>query len=70
MLFPNIPTKTLGGNVFWETVLQRRGWKLQRNVFTEHFRILDPRQIRQAWGYDEMEIREAFRVFTENQMNV
>ncbi|MEC1375841.1 hypothetical protein P9D39_16240 [Heyndrickxia oleronia] len=65
MLFPNIPTKTLGGNVFWETLDYKKGWKLQRNIFSEHYRILDPKQIRQAWGYNESEIRESFRTFTE-----
>jgi hypothetical protein len=66
MLFPNIPTKTLGGNVFWTTLDQKNGWKLQRHIYSEHYRNLDPRQIRQTWGYDEGEIRETFRTFTND----
>ena len=64
MLFPNIPTKTLGGKTFWNTLESKRGWKIQQNFFTEHYRILDPENIRHAWGYDEYEIRELFNTFT------
>jgi len=41
MLFPNLPTKTLGGSFFWDTIEKRNGWKLQKNIITEHYRILE-----------------------------
>jgi len=47
---PNIPTKTLGGREFWGDVAFRQGWRIQQNVFTDHFRLIDPADVRQAWG--------------------
>ncbi|MCM3081919.1 hypothetical protein [Brevibacillus invocatus] len=64
MLYPNLPTKTLGGSFFWDTLDRRNGWKLQKNIMTEHYRILDPENVRQAWSNDEVEMWHAFRKFT------
>jgi hypothetical protein len=63
-MLPNLPWKTAGGKVFWDTLETRNGWKLQCNIFTNHFRIIDPENIRQAWGLDEQEIRRTFNKFT------
>lgn len=63
MLFPNLPTKTAGGKIFWDTLDRRNGWKLQQNIFTGHFRILDPEDVRQAWGDDEREMSRTFSNF-------
>ncbi|EST55367.1 hypothetical protein T458_06095 [Brevibacillus panacihumi W25] len=64
MLFPNLPTKTLGGSFFWDTLDRKNGWKLQKNLITEHYRILDPENVRQAWSPDESSIWRTFRKFT------
>jgi pimeloyl-ACP methyl ester carboxylesterase len=42
--------KTLGGRQFWGDVKFFRGWRIQQNVFTEHFRLLDPKDNRYAYG--------------------
>ncbi len=42
--------KTLGGRQFWGDVRFFRGWRIQQNVFTEHYRLLDPRDHRHAFG--------------------
>ena len=47
---PNIPFPTLGGHIVWDNVVSSSGWKLQRNSITGHYRILDPNDIRRAWG--------------------
>lgn len=65
MSLPNLPTKTMGGKMFWDTLDKRNGWKLQQNLFTGHFRILDQDDVRQAWGLEENDIRCAFHNFTE-----
>lgn len=65
---PNLPTKTLGGREFWGDVAFCQGWRIQQNVFTEHFRLLDPSDVRQAWGtYGEcleklVELRESRKI--------
>lgn len=46
----NVPTKTLGGSQFWGDVRFFQGWRIQQNVFTEHFRLLDPADVRRGWG--------------------
>lgn len=46
----NIPTWTLGGKQFWTDELIHGQWRIQRNVMTGHYRLLDPKNIRRAWG--------------------
>ena len=47
---PNIEFPTMGGHVFWDTLAVEQGYKLQRNKFTNHCRILDSDDNRIAWG--------------------
>ncbi|HVJ67167.1 MAG TPA: alpha/beta fold hydrolase [Caulifigura sp.] len=50
----NVATPTLGGMQFWADQTWFRGWRIQRNVFTGHCRLLDPSSCRHAWGtYDQ-----------------
>lgn len=46
----NIPVKTLGGRQIWSDVHLLGGWRIQENVLTGHFRLLDNADIRRAWG--------------------
>ena len=50
---PNIPFPTLGGKVFWNTLAEKNGWKVQKNMFTGHCRLLDPKNVRMAWACSE-----------------
>lgn len=43
-------TKTLGGRQFWGDVQFFRGWRIQHNVLTRHYRLLDPSDKRFASG--------------------
>jgi len=45
-----IPVKTLGGRQFWGDVRFFHGWKVQQNVLTKHYRLLDPKDTRYASG--------------------
>lgn len=42
--------KTLGGRQFWGDVQFFRGWRIQKNVLTGHYRLLDPEDRRYSWG--------------------
>lgn len=64
MLLPNLPVKTFGGKLFWQTIETRLGWQLQQNILTEHYRIIDSENVRQAWSYDWVMINAAFKKFT------
>jgi pimeloyl-ACP methyl ester carboxylesterase len=46
----NIPLPTMGGQQFWADELFFHQWHIQRNVLTGHYRLLDPHNIRRAWG--------------------
>ena len=46
----NVPMKTLGGRQLWGDVHFFQSWTIQQNVITGHFRLLDPRDVRHAWG--------------------
>jgi pimeloyl-ACP methyl ester carboxylesterase len=52
---PNqIPMPTLGGKQFWADELFFHQWRIQRNVFSDKYRLLDERNRRHASGdYDE-----------------
>ena len=54
---PNIPFPTMGGKVFWNELASCQGWRLQKNMFTGHCRILDPNDIRRAWGGEDAMLR-------------
>ncbi len=47
---PNVPAPTLGGKQFWSDDLLFRDWRIQRNVLTGNFRLLDENDVRRAWG--------------------
>lgn len=56
LALPNIPTPTMGGEVFWNTIAEYNGYKFQQNMFTHHARILNSDNVRIAWGtYNGME---------------
>ena len=42
--------KTLGGLQFWSDVRYFREWRIQRHVYTGHFRLIDPKNHRFAFG--------------------
>ncbi len=46
----NLPTPTLGGTQLWRDAHVFAGWRIQENVLTGHFRLLDTENIRRAWG--------------------
>jgi len=51
---PNIVAPTMGGQQFWTDVYYHVGWRIQHNLVTDHYRLLDPEDHRHAWGtYDE-----------------
>ncbi len=46
----NLKMKTLGGMQFWTDVCHVGGWRIQQNSETEHCRLLNPSNVRYAWG--------------------
>jgi pimeloyl-ACP methyl ester carboxylesterase len=46
----NLKTKTFGGQQFWTDVRFVGGWRVQNNSETKHFRLIDSKNVRHAWG--------------------
>lgn len=54
----NLPFPTLGGKQLWGDERVDCGWRIQRHAWTGHHRLLDPSDVRWAWGsYAECEAR-------------
>ena len=47
---PNVTMPTLGGKQFWGDEQFFHGWHIQKNSLTGHYRLLDERNYRHAWG--------------------
>lgn len=47
---PNINLPTLGGICFWNDLCEMNGWRIQKNTVFQQVRILDPYDVRRAWG--------------------
>ena len=56
---PNWKRSTEGGLVFWNTLEEFEGWKLQQHKYSGHCRILDADDTRQAWG-DQEKMKKSF----------
>ena len=46
----NLRSKTNGGNQFWTDLRIQDGWRIQQNILTDHYRLLDSKNIRHEWG--------------------
>ncbi|MCQ2389491.1 MAG: alpha/beta hydrolase, partial [Kiritimatiellae bacterium] len=47
---PTVEGKVMDCGLWWDTLAETNGWKLQRNKVTGHGRIIDPEKVRKAWG--------------------
>jgi hypothetical protein len=61
---PSIAWRTFGGEQFWSDELVFGQWRIQRHAISGHYRLLDPHNIRRAWGSDE-QCRAAFAQFKQ-----
>lgn len=50
---PNLKTQTLGGRELWGDVVHFHDWRIQHSVITGHYRLLDGKDVRHAWGTRE-----------------
>lgn len=67
-LLPNIKSPTLGGKQFWTDFTWRQGWRLQQNSLTKHWRIIDPSNLRHAWGSRQACERKLLELVPDNRI--
>lgn len=60
---PNVAMKTFGGKTFWADLANVGGWRVQENILFGNCRLLDPEDVRQAWGRKEYMVK-AFEAVT------
>ena len=49
----NLAFKTTGGTQLWTDHLYRKGYRIQQNALTGHWRLLDPNNVRRGWGTEK-----------------
>ncbi|HVI42308.1 MAG TPA: hypothetical protein VM577_16770 [Anaerovoracaceae bacterium] len=47
------PLAPQGLRVYWNTLCKYNGWRLQKNYYYNHCRILDEYNVRRAWGQEK-----------------
>ena len=49
--------KTWGGKVWWKTITEMKGYRIQQNIFSRHYRLLEPenRRIYTSFSLKETE---------------
>lgn len=57
--------KTMGGRVWWRPVEEGRGWRLQQNIISQHYRALDREDHRICSSFDLDEIRRYLKEWEE-----
>jgi pimeloyl-ACP methyl ester carboxylesterase len=62
----NVQGPTLGGKQFWTDELVCRDWRIQQHAWTGHYRLLDDKNVRQAWGTFK-QCRERFEFLRREQ---
>ena len=65
----NLPTYTFGGTEVWGDELFYGKWRIQRNVLTNHCRLLDPDNLRHAWGTYEQCMARLKQLQTERHLS-
>ncbi len=46
----NAEWETLGGEVFWDDLCSRKGWRIQQNKIFKNCRVISPDNTRYTWG--------------------
>ena len=57
--------KTMGGYLWWKNLSEYNGYRLQQNVISQHFRILDTDNYRLLSTFDESIAQQAWETLQE-----
>ncbi|MGE7915116.1 helix-turn-helix transcriptional regulator [Lysinibacillus xylanilyticus] len=64
--YDTILPKTLGGRVWWRELRELNGYKIQQNILSQHYRILDEENHRICCSFELDEIELRFKEITIN----
>ena len=58
--------KSMGGRIWWRDVEERGIFRLQQNMFSQHYRILDEDDYRWYSSFDEAEAKKRLQELAQN----
>lgn len=58
--------KTMGGYIWWKNIQEYGGFRLQQNVISQHYRILDSNNFRLISTFDEQIAKQAWENYSYN----
>ncbi len=61
---PRAPRPTMGGRVWWRTVRDQDGWRIQQNLVSQHYRILNPEDGRLFSSFDRREVEAFWQLYS------
>ena len=59
-----LPSQTMGGRVWWQDIKESRGYRIQQNMISRHYRILDAENRRFFSTFDKKEIENKLKELT------
>lgn len=59
-----LPDKTMGGRVWWQDIKESKGYRIQQNMISRHYRILDAEDRRFFSTFDKKEIEDKLKEIT------
>ena len=59
-----LPEKTMGGRVWWQDIKESKGYRIQQNMISRHYRILDAEDRRFFSTFDKKEIEDKLKELT------
>ena len=63
---PHARDKTMGGRVWWRELDRQKGVRLQQNVISGHYRVLDAEDYRLFSTYDAADAEEHFQYYVKS----
>ena len=59
-----LPDKTMGGRVWWQDIKESKGYRIQQNIISRHYRILDAEDRRFFSTFDKKEAESRLKELT------
>ena len=59
-----LPSQTMGGRVWWQDIKESKGYRIQQNMISRHYRILDAEDRRFFSTFDKKEIEDKLKELT------
>jgi DNA-binding XRE family transcriptional regulator len=65
---PSSFPKTMGGKVWWKLIREDRGYRIQQNLISHHYRLLDLENRRRYASFDLEEIEKALTSLVSHEV--